>query len=115
MDWPAKIEDTKGALRVLNRTIPEATKGFAALSKAVKENGPLSVKEKEYVALGISVAMRCDDCIAFHVEALMKAGATRAELGDVLAMAVQMGGGPALMYAARALQCWDQLAPPPGA
>jgi AhpD family alkylhydroperoxidase len=110
MDWQAKIEDTRGALRVLNRTIPEATKGFATLSRAVKEGGVLGAKDKEFVALGISVAMRCDDCIAFHVEALMKAGATREEVADVLAMAVQMGGGPALMYAARALQCWDQLA-----
>ena len=110
MDWQARIDDTKGAMRALNRTIPETTRGFAALSKAVKEGGVLGVKEKEYVALGISVAVRCDDCIAFHVEALMKAGATRDEMADVLAVAVQMGGGPALMYAARALQCWDQLA-----
>lgn len=110
MDWQAKINDTRDALRALNKTIPEASKGFAVLSKAVKDNGVLDVKQKEFVALGISVSTRCDDCIAFHVEALMKAGGTREELGDVLGMAVQMGGGPSLMYAARALQCWDQLA-----
>ena len=34
----------------------------------------------------------------------------REELGDVLAMSIQMGGGPALMYAAHALGCWDELA-----
>jgi len=39
----------------------------------------------------------------------MKAGATREELGDVLAMCIQMGGGPAVMYAGKALDCWDQL------
>jgi AhpD family alkylhydroperoxidase len=113
MDWAARAAETRDALRVLNRTIPEATRGFATLSKAVKEGGVLDVRQKEWVALGISVAMRCDDCIAFHVEALIKAGGTREELGDVLAMAVQMGGGPALMYAARALACWDQMAPAP--
>jgi AhpD family alkylhydroperoxidase len=110
MDWQAKIDGTRGALRTLNRAIPEATKGFAALSRAVKEGGVLNLKEKEHVALGIAVAVRCDDCIAFHVEALMKAGGSREELCDVLAMAVQMGGGPALMYAAHALECWDALA-----
>lgn len=110
MHWQTKIDDTRNALRALNKAIPEATKGFAVLSKAVKEGGVLDVKQKEFVALGISVAVRCDDCIAFHVEALMKAGATRDELGDVLAMAVQMGGGPSLMYASHALQCWDELA-----
>ena len=110
MDWQAKLGDTRNALRALNKTIPETAKGFGALSKAVKENGVLDVRQKEFVALGIAVAVRCDDCIGLHVEALMKAGGTREELADVLAMAVQMGGGPALMYAARALQAWDQLA-----
>lgn len=109
MDWPARIETTRKAVRALHAAIPEAGKGFVALSKGAKEGGVLGIKEKEYVALGIAIAIRCDDCIGFHVEALMKAGATRAELADVLAMAVQMGGGPSLMYGAHALACWDQL------
>ena len=70
----------------------------------------LAIKEKEFVALGMSIILRCEPCINFHVEALMKAGATREELGDVLAMAIQMGGGPGLMYAGHALACWDELA-----
>ena len=110
MTYSDAIHQTRGELRALNKLIPDATQGFATLSKAVKDAGPLSLKEKEYVALGIAVAQRCEPCINFHVEALMKAGATREELGGALAMAVQMGGGPALMYAASALACWDELA-----
>jgi len=110
MDYPAFIAQTRDQGRMLARTIPDTMKGFGALSKSVKEGGTLSVKEKEFVALGISVAVRCEPCVAFHVEALMKAGATREELGDVLAMCIQMGGGPAVMYAGKALDCWDQLA-----
>lgn len=105
-----KITGMRRELRALNTLVPETAKGFGALSKAVKDNGPLSVKEKEYIALGMSVVLRCEPCINFHVEALMKAGASREELGDVLAMAVQMGGGPGLMYAGHALACWDELA-----
>ena len=105
-----KISAMRKELRALNALVPEAAKGFGALSKAVKDNGPLGVKEKEFVALGMSVVLRCEPCINFHVEALMKAGASREELGDVLAMAVQMGGGPGLMYAGHALACWDELA-----
>ncbi|WP_136646259.1 carboxymuconolactone decarboxylase family protein [Tabrizicola sp. YIM 78059] len=105
-----KITGMRRELRALNALVPETAKGFGALSKAVKDNGPLSAKEKEYIALGMSVVLRCEPCINFHVEALMKAGATREELGDVLAMAVQMGGGPGLMYAGHALACWDELA-----
>ncbi|MDX5357103.1 MAG: carboxymuconolactone decarboxylase family protein [Rhodobacterales bacterium] len=110
MDWTAKNAKQRDDLRLLNKAIPETAKGFAALSKGVKEGGVLEFKHKEYVALGIAVAQCCEPCIGFHVEALMKAGATREEMGDVVAMAVQMGGGPALMYAAKAFACWDELA-----
>ncbi|WP_372602774.1 carboxymuconolactone decarboxylase family protein [Actibacterium sp.] len=112
MDWTEKSANTKNQLRALNKCIPDATKGFNTLSKAVKDNGTLGLKEKEYVALGIAVAQRCDDCIVLHIEALIRCGATREEVGDVLAMSIQMGGGPALMYAARALDCFDQLTTP---
>lgn len=109
MSYKQKITDMRGELRIMNKLIPETAKGFAQLSAAAKDNGPLGVKEKEYVALGIAIAMRCEPCINFHVEALMKSGATREELGDILSMSIQMGGGPSLMYAAHALACWDEL------
>ncbi len=108
--YAQKISSMRGELRGLNAAIPEATKGFGVLSRAVEDNGPLDVKQKEFIALGMSVVLRCEPCINFHVEALMKAGASREELGDVLAMAIQMGGGPGLMYAGHALACWDELA-----
>lgn len=110
MSYTEKLAALRNDLRVLNKAIPEAAQGFGALSKGVKENGVLSFKEKEYVALGIAVATRCEPCIMLHVEALMKAGATREELADVVAMAVQMGGGPGLMYASKAMAVWDELA-----
>lgn len=110
MGYKAEIASMRDELRGLYKAIPEATAGFGALSKAAKDGGVLGVKEKEFVALGIAVSQRCQPCINFHVEALMKAGATREELGDVLAMSIQMGGGPALMYAGHALACWDELA-----
>lgn len=110
MTYRQDISTMRDELRALYKAAPGATQGFSALSKAVKDGGVLGVKEKEYVALGISVAQRCQPCVNFHVEALMKAGATREELCDVLGMAIQMGGGPALMYAGHALACWDELA-----
>jgi len=110
MDWTDANRDIRTKLRVFNRTLPETAKGFGALSEGVKEGGTLDLKTKEFVALGIAVADRCEPCIGLHIEALVKAGATRDEVADVLAMCVQMGGGPSLMYAAKALDAYDQLA-----
>ena len=109
MNWHDKLSDTRTQLRALNKTIPDATRAFGGLGKAVKEGGTLDFKTKEFIALGIAVALRCDACIVLHCEALMKAGATREEVGDVLAMTIQMGGGPSMMYAAKALECFDAL------
>ena len=107
--WTDRNAAMRADLRVLNRAIPDTAKGFATLSRAVKDGGVLDLRTKEFVALGIAIAARCEACIGFHVEALIGAGATREQVSDVLAMAVQMGGGPSLMYAAKALAAWDDL------
>lgn len=109
MTWTDKLDGTRNQLRALNKTIPDTTRAFGALGKAVKEGGTLDFKTKEFVALGIAVSQRCESCIVLHVDTLIKAGATREEVGDVLAMTIQMGGGPAMMYAAKALECYDEL------
>jgi AhpD family alkylhydroperoxidase len=109
MSWNEKLENTRQGLRALNKAIPETARAFGALGKTVKQGGVLEFKHKEFVALGIAVAVRCEDCIGLHIEALVRAGASREEVSDVLAMSVQMGGGPAMMYAAKAITCFDEL------
>jgi len=109
MSWTDKLNGTRNQLRGLNKAIPDTTRAFGALGKAVKEGGTLEFKTKEFIALGIAVSQRCEACIVLHVEALIKAGATRDEVGDVLAMAIQMGGGPSMMYAAKAMECYDEF------
>ncbi|WP_108859217.1 carboxymuconolactone decarboxylase family protein [Ruegeria sp. Alg231-54] len=109
MNWQDKLSDTRNNLRNLNAAIPDTARAFGALGKTVKEGGSLDYKTKELVALGMSIAARCEPCITLHTEALIKAGASRQEVSDVLAMAIQMGGGPSMMYAAKALECFDEL------
>ncbi|MBO9448972.1 carboxymuconolactone decarboxylase family protein [Tropicibacter sp. R16_0] len=109
MSWTDKLSATRAGLRNLNGAIPDTTKAFGSLGKSVKQGGTLDYKTKEFVALGISIADRCEPCISLHVEALAKAGATREEIADVLGMCIQMGGGPSMMYAAKALECFDEL------
>lgn len=104
-----KLASTRKGLRALYSAIPDTTQAFTGLGKAAKEGGVLDFKTKEFVALGIAIADPCEPCILLHVEALVKAGASREEVGDVLAMAIQMGGGPSMMYAAKALECYDEL------
>ncbi len=109
MSYKEKSTAMRQELRAINKLLPETAAGFAALSKAAKDEGSLSAKEREYIALAIGISQRCEPCISFHVEALMKTGASREDLSSLLAMCIQMGGGPALMYAAHALAAWDEM------
>ncbi|AML50109.1 carboxymuconolactone decarboxylase family protein [Falsihalocynthiibacter arcticus] len=109
MDWKDFMGGMKRNIRSFNVAVPETSAGFSTLTKAAKSSQHVDVKTLEFVALGISVAERCEPCIGFHIEALIKCGATREEVADVLGMALQMGGGPSLMYASKALDCWDQM------
>ena len=62
-----------------------------------------------FIALGISVAVRCESCIGLHVEHLVRLGATREEFVEALSMSSYMGGGPSITYSAKALEAFDQL------
>lgn len=109
MAYKDKIEAIRSELRVMHKAVPGTMSGFSSLSKAVSEAGPLDRKQMEFIALGMALVQRCEPCVVLHVEGVMKAGGTREELASVLAMAVQMSGGPGMMYAAHALACWDEL------
>ena len=89
--------------------MPDVMNAFHALSQAATKDGALDKKTKELIALALGVAAHCDGCIGFHTKALIKLGATREEISEVLSMAVYMGGGPSLMYAAEALDALDEL------
>ncbi|MBN8291499.1 carboxymuconolactone decarboxylase family protein [Rhodobacter sp. NTK016B] len=109
MDAKSELAAIKDRSRALIKAVNAPMKGFGQLSAAVKEPGALSTKEKEYIAVGIAIAQGCDDCVNFHVEVLQKLGCTREEFCEVLGMCLQMGGGPVVMNAGRALEVWDQL------
>lgn len=108
-DYPGIVARISTNLRTLRRDIPETMQGFSAMALAATKTQALDKKTKELIALAIGVATRCDGCIGFHTEALVKLGATRQELEETLGMAVYMGGGPALMYAADAVSAFEQF------
>lgn len=96
-------------LKTLRKDIPDIMTGFSALAQAASKDGALDKKTKELIALALGVAAHCDGCIGFHTEALVRLGATRQEVEETLGMAVYMGGGPSLMYAADAIAAYEQF------
>ena len=101
--------DISAEMAKLRQEIPETMRGFSALAQGATKEGVLDAKTKELIAVALSVAARCDPCIGFHAQALVKLGATRAEMAETMAMAVYMGGGPSLMYAAKMSAAFDEF------
>jgi AhpD family alkylhydroperoxidase len=105
----ALTRSVAAGLSGLRTSTPEVMKSFGALGRAATSDGTLDAKTKELIALALSVAARCDPCIAFHTQALVKLGATRQEIDETLGVSTYMGGGPSLMYAANAVAAFDEF------
>jgi len=64
---------------------------------------------KELISLGISITIRCEGCIACHVQAALQAGATKEEIIETIGVAVVMGGGPSLVYGEKAYKAMLEM------
>jgi AhpD family alkylhydroperoxidase len=108
-NYPAYYDHLRERIRTLHHDLPGPMAGFAQLHQQVVADGALSKKVKELIALGIAIAVRCDGCMAYHVRDALRAGATRQEVTETIGVAVLMGGGPAMMYGAEALEALAQF------
>ena len=109
MDDTMYPEATVELYRQREALAPAAAAAFKAFGEAVFADGALPSKTKELIAVVLGVAAHCDPCIGFHVKAYVRHGGTKRELAEALGMAVYMGGGPSLMYAANALAAMDEF------
>lgn len=98
--WSASMAAMKGEA-------PDIGRGFGAMFGAMMKEGALSVRDKELIALGISLTMRCEPCIFSHVEKCVKAGATREQVLEAAGVGVVMQGGPAYVYVPKVVEALD--------
>lgn len=91
------------------QNVPGLSEGFMGIKQAVITDDALTAKEKEYVALGIAVAIRCEGCIEAHVANLLKMGVTKKELAEVVGVAVLMGGGPSTVYGSLVMDVYNEF------
>lgn len=110
-DYIQEHQHLEARLAQLGQELPGPMSGFARLHKKAVEDGALSAKVKEMMALAISIVVGCDGCIAYHTHDAVQAGATRQELLETIGVALLMGGGPGSIYAVHALDAMEQFLP----
>lgn len=94
----------------LQEELPAAIGPLLAFSGAALKAGVLSVREKELIAIGVSLYHRCEDCVVLHTYKALEAGCTRQEILESAGVAMAFGGGPSLgSTASLLLECLDEF------
>jgi len=84
------------------------TKRFFNLDSRVYEDGALPASTKELLGLVASMVLRCDDCIAYHVDRCVQLGTTDEQLFEAFDIALVVGGSIVIPHLRRAVEYLDQ-------
>lgn len=105
----AHYETWTDTMNEMKRQAPEIGRAFAAMYPKLMGEGALSVREKELIALGIGMAIRCEPCVYAHTEKAVHAGATREQLLEASGVVVAMQGGPGYVHVPELIEAMEAL------
>lgn len=86
---------------------PDAEAAFRAFSKAVFQDGALSGKTKQLIAVAVAHVTQCPYCIQGHTKSAARQGATPEEIMEAIWVAAEMRAGGAYAHSALALATLD--------
>jgi AhpD family alkylhydroperoxidase len=86
---------------------PEVAQNFMSFMGSVMQDGKLGAKEKELIAVGIAVGLRCIPCIYAHTKGALGVGATKEEIMEAASVAIVMGGGPGMAHVMEVMKALD--------
>lgn len=109
-DYQEAAREVSESAAALRKGIPDEMTGFAGMGQGAYAEGVLSTMTKELIALALSVASRCDGCVAYHAKRVAQLGASRDEVLETIGVAIQMGGGPSMVYGGEALRAYETFA-----
>ena len=89
--WPSKMAEAREAA-------PDVMKSFGAMFQKLMGEGALTVREKELIALGMGLALRCEPCLKMHVKNARKKGFTQDEIDEAAWMGIAFGGSPTMVF-----------------
>jgi len=68
-------------------------KSFTDMEQKTYKDGELSKKQKELIAIGISVVKNCESCMEWHIKQALDDGAKEEEILEALEVGIEMSGG----------------------
>lgn len=105
-DISRRRKEAHAKLLALKSRVYEA---FLEMERAAFSDGALSKKQKELIAVGISVTTNCESCMQWHIEQAAASGASEREVFEAVEVGIEMAGGPGTVSARFALEVMDSL------
>lgn len=106
-----RLEEFASYRRQMNERIASidhlGIKRFFNLDTQAYADGALSGKTKELLGLVASMALRCNDCIDYHILQCVDAGWTDAELYDAFNVSLIVGGSIVIPHLRHAVETLD--------
>jgi AhpD family alkylhydroperoxidase len=96
----AVLQDYKVGMGSFAINMPDIASTYHAFTEACFEEGKLSRKDKQLIALAISVQAHDEYCIVYHTNGCLDAGCTEEEMMEAIGVAAALGGGSAMSQGA---------------
>ncbi|MBM7694454.1 AhpD family alkylhydroperoxidase [Peribacillus deserti] len=98
------IRDYKEGLGIFMKKMPQLAQHYNAFTEACFQEGTLSGKDKQLIALGISLYSQDEYCIIYHVKGCLDHGASEQEILETVGVTAAFGGGAAMSQAVTLIQ-----------
>ena len=98
----AKIEQIQRDRKEAHKFFTDKSKVyriFSELEEKTFQDGSLSKKHKELIAVGISLVNSCESCLEWHIKQALDDGVSPQQIIEAIEVGMEMGGGPATAHA----------------
>ncbi|MFC7394328.1 carboxymuconolactone decarboxylase family protein [Scopulibacillus cellulosilyticus] len=96
--------DYKTGLHEFEQKMPHIADKYNEFTAACFKEGELDQKQKQLIALGISIYSQDEYCIVYHTKGCMDQGCTEKEILETIGVTAAFGGGAAISQSVTLVQ-----------
>ncbi|MGE7761470.1 carboxymuconolactone decarboxylase family protein [Peribacillus sp. NPDC097895] len=98
------LYDYKVGLGVFTEKMPDLAEKFNSFTEECFKEGQLTQKEKQLIALGISLYSQDEYCIIYHTKGCLDQGCSEQEILEAIGVTAAFGGGATMSQAVTLVQ-----------
>lgn len=96
-------------INVLAQLVPEAMQALIEVNDKVFQEGALTTRTKELIAIAVAHATGCAFCIDIHTKNALREGASEEEIAESILVGVAMKASAALSHSAVAINAMEEF------